>query len=71
MTLNPPRGWDASHPHGCWLDEKESHGDSSPSTRWFNTEAEALTHAATLDWWLVSRPFDLDLWRVEEMDGYR
>ncbi len=41
--------------------------------RWFNTNNEACAHAATLEWWIISQPFvdTPDLWRVEEMDGYR
>ena len=68
-----PKGWNTSAP-GCWMKESQHtpfmEMASSGEIQWFNSLAEAQDHAETLEWWLISMPFP-ELWRVEEMDGYR
>lgn len=69
--FQPPKGWDASDPEGCWMHDFKK-GKPMAKTFWmFDTFEEAEVKAAELDWNLIGFDPEVEKWTVEEFDGPR
>ena len=70
----PPKGWDASDPKGCWTHDRAKQSgelyDYCQGFKMFEDFYAALAYADTLDYSVLTLDIVVDRWTVTPLDAF-